>query len=51
VALPRTKLVLAIAPARLEAPARRAERAAWDVRKRVVDMTGLLLIGIVLRQL
>jgi hypothetical protein len=38
VALPRMKLILAIAAARLEAPARRAERAAVEVRRRVADM-------------
>ena len=38
VALPRTKLMLAMAAARLEAPARRAERAAVEVRRRVADM-------------
>lgn len=37
-ALPRTKLVLAIAAAFFEAPARRAERAAVLVRKSVADM-------------
>jgi len=38
VALPRTKLVLAIAAAFLGAPARRAERAAVLVRKSAADM-------------
>lgn len=38
VALPRTKLVLAIVAALFEAPALRAERAAVDVRRSVVDM-------------
>jgi hypothetical protein len=38
VALPRTKLVLAIEAALFEAPALRAERAAPDVRKSVADM-------------
>jgi hypothetical protein len=38
VALPRTKLVLAMAATRLGAPARRAERAVMEVRKRVADM-------------
>jgi hypothetical protein len=38
VALPRTKLVLAIEAALFEAPARRAERAAPEVRKSVADM-------------
>ncbi len=36
--MPRTKLVLAKAAAFFEAPARRAERAAVLVRKRVADI-------------
>jgi hypothetical protein len=39
VALPRTKVVLAMAAARLGAAARRAERAV-EVRRRVADMIG-----------
>lgn len=38
VALPRTKLVLAIEAALFEAPALRAERAAVEVRRSVADM-------------
>jgi hypothetical protein len=38
VALPRTKLVLAMEAALFEAPALKAERAAVLVRKSVVDM-------------
>lgn len=46
-ALPRTKLMLAMAAARLGAPARRAERAVAELRRRVADM--ITLEGIQLR--
>lgn len=40
-ALPLTKLVLAIAAALLDAPALRAERAALEERKSVADMISM----------